>query len=290
MKVRLNKGTLERNERGVVSSGAAWLVGAALLSKLIGTLQKIPLQNLAGDRVFGIYNAVYPFYQLMLVLAVSGLPVAVSIRTASLLDAGDPAGARRAGGAGVLLLSLLGAAGFAVLWSGAGVFAALIGDPSAEASIRSVAAALWFVPAMAALRGYTQGVGDMRPTAWSQLVEQVVRVAAMLLLLQAGWSAGWSDSSLAAGAMAGSAFGGMAGLAFLIWSLARGGSASLRGQARESGPLGIRLRAWGAEFGSWPSLRCLWRWVQSWRRCWVRWTPSPCLGCSSMGGCHPERR
>ncbi|ASS69352.2 MULTISPECIES: polysaccharide biosynthesis protein [unclassified Paenibacillus] len=202
-------------EKGALG-GAMLLAGAALLSKLIGTLQKIPLQNIAGDRVFGIYNAVYPFYQLMLVLATAGLPVAVAIRTASLLEEGDKQGARRAGAAGVLLLSVLGAAGFAILWTGASAFADLIGDSSAEASIRAVAAALWVVPALAALRGYTQGTGDMRPTAWSQLIEQLVRVAAMLLLLHWGWSAGWDDCSLAAGAMSGSFFGGFAGLLFMI--------------------------------------------------------------------------
>ncbi|WP_228551212.1 oligosaccharide flippase family protein [Paenibacillus sp. B01] len=206
--------------------GAALLAGAALLSKLIGTLQKIPLQNVAGDRVFGIYNAVYPFYQLILVLATAGLPVAVSIRTAALLEQGDRLGARRAAAAGVTLLSLLGAAGFAALWLLADRLAALVGDPAAELSIRAVASALWFAPALAALRGYTQGLGDMRPTAWSQLVEQVVRVAAMLLLLRIGWSAGWGDDRLAAGAMWGSFFGGAAGLALLAVFLRRGASAT----------------------------------------------------------------
>ncbi|WP_164763164.1 oligosaccharide flippase family protein, partial [Paenibacillus humicus] len=224
-------------EKGALG-GAALLAGAALLSKLIGTLQKIPLQNIAGDRVFGIYNAVYPFYQLMLVLATAGLPVAVAIRTASLLEEGDKQGARRAGAAGVLLLSVLGAAGFAMLWTGASAFADLIGDSSAAASIRAVAAALWVVPAMAALRGYTQGMGDMRPTAWSQLIEQLVRVAAMLLLLDLGWSAGWDDSSLAAGAMSGSFFGGVAGLLLMIRM-----AAGRRGQADLTEAAGRRDQA-----------------------------------------------
>lgn len=42
--------------------GAAALSLAVIVSKLIGTLQKIPLQNIGGDGVFGIYNTVYPFY------------------------------------------------------------------------------------------------------------------------------------------------------------------------------------------------------------------------------------
>ncbi|QJC50195.1 oligosaccharide flippase family protein [Paenibacillus albicereus] len=219
---------------GAALGGAALLAGAALLSKLIGTLQKIPLQNVAGDRVFGIYNAVYPLYQLILVLATAGLPVAVAIRTAALLEQGDRLGARRAAAAGVTLLSLLGAAGFVALWMLADRIAGLVGDPAAALSIRAVASALWFVPALAALRGYTQGLGDMRPTAWSQLAEQVVRVAAMLLLLRIGWSAGWGDDRLAAGAMGGSFFGAAAGLALLAAFLRRGAA---RPKGRKGAPL-----------------------------------------------------
>ncbi|MCM3750053.1 oligosaccharide flippase family protein [Paenibacillus pasadenensis] len=215
--------------------GAAMLAGAALLSKLIGTLQKIPLQNVAGDRVFGIYNAVYPFYQLILVLATAGLPVAVAIRTATLLEAEDRVGARQAAAAGVVLLSLFGAAGFALLWAEAEAFARLVGDPAAARSVRAVAASLWFAPALAALRGYTQGSGDLRPTAWSQLAEQCVRVAAMLLLLRLGWEAGWSEEGLAAGAMSGSFFGGAAGLLLLVWLMRRPKASSAAAEATEEG-------------------------------------------------------
>ena len=55
--------------------GAALMGVAMLFSKTLGTLQKIPLQNLAGDRVFGIYNAVYPLYQLLLVMVTAGFPL-----------------------------------------------------------------------------------------------------------------------------------------------------------------------------------------------------------------------
>ena len=68
--------------------GAALLGAAAILSKLLGTLQKIPLQNVAGDTAFGIYNAVYPLYILILFAATAGFPVAVSkfVRDHALVD------------------------------------------------------------------------------------------------------------------------------------------------------------------------------------------------------------
>ncbi|XEC94977.1 oligosaccharide flippase family protein [Paenibacillus tarimensis] len=195
--------------------GAMLLGAAALLSKVIGTMQKIPLQNLAGDRVFGIYNAVYPFYQLLLFVATAGFPVAVSLLVSKYAEAGDRAALRRVLQAGTLLLGLSGAITFAVMWSGAGKAAGWIGDPDTASAIRMAALSLWFVPVTAALRGYFQGLQRMGPTAGSQIAEQTVRVGAMLALLFIGLSAGWNESAMAAGAMAGSAAGGAAGLAVM---------------------------------------------------------------------------
>src|SRR5690606_17651458 len=165
--------------------GAALLGAAALVSKMIGTLQKIPLQNLAGDRVFGLYSAVYPFYQLLLFLAAAGIPAALSLLAAERTARGEAAGADRLLGTAAVLLAVSGAAGFALMWLGADRAAGWIGDPAAAAAIRASTAALWTMPVMAAFRGYFQGQGRMGPSAASQVAEQTIRVAAMLTLLLA---------------------------------------------------------------------------------------------------------
>src|SRR5690625_3291868 len=77
-----------------LASGVAILASAAIISKLLGTLQKIPLQNIGGDEVFGIYNAVYPFYTLILFIATAGFPVAVSRFVSEHTAQGDADGAR----------------------------------------------------------------------------------------------------------------------------------------------------------------------------------------------------
>lgn len=196
--------------------GAALLGGAALLSKVLGTLQKIPLQNLAGDRVFGIYNAVYPIYQLLLYLSSAGIPVAISLMIASRHEAGDKAAVRRVLHAGLLLLAVAGLLGCAVMWSVSGAASTWLGDPDTLWAIRMAALGLWFVPAVGALRGFFQGQQQMLPSAVSQIAEQLLRVAAIVGMLLLGLSAGWAESRIAAGAMAGSAAGGAAGLVVLL--------------------------------------------------------------------------
>ncbi len=206
---------------GLWRHGVALMAGAALLSKLIGALQKIPLQNMAGDRVFGMYNAVYPFYQIIAVLATAGLPTAVSILVAARLGEAGAAVAGQARTRSTLLaaLLLLGATGIvasALMWGTADKTAAWLGDSAVAPAIRVLAASLLLAPFAAALRGYMQGMRRMALSAASQLAEQLARVVVMLLALSAGLAAGWSDASITAGVMFGAAAGSAVSLLLLV--------------------------------------------------------------------------
>ncbi|RJX36765.1 polysaccharide biosynthesis protein [Paenibacillus pinisoli] len=201
---------------GIWRNGVILMAGAALISKLVGTLQKIPLQNLAGDRVFGIYNAVYPFYQLIAVLATAGLPTAISIIIARKLKEDEALeGTRSTVIAAAILLGMTGLIGFIGMWLTADLAASWIGDDSAALAIRVLSVALIFAPLAAVLRGYQQGRRRMGLSAASQVAEQCARVAIMVLALQLGLTAGWSDSALAAGVMGGAGAGAVTALILL---------------------------------------------------------------------------
>ncbi|WP_233454978.1 polysaccharide biosynthesis protein [Paenibacillus elgii] len=197
--------------------GAALLGLAAVISKLIGTLQKIPLQNLAGDAVFGIYNAVYPLYILILVLATAGFPLVVSKFVSEYAAERQYHEARRVLRVASASLMVTGIVFFSLLYFGAETIARWMAAPQTAPAIRSVSYALLVVPLMSALRGYYQGYQDMRPTAWSQVVEQTVRVATMVVLLLALMRLGLGPERIAAGATFGSVTGALAGLAVMLW-------------------------------------------------------------------------
>lgn len=163
--------------------GAFILSAAAIISKLIGTLQKIPLQNLGGDAVFGIYNTVYPLYTMLLTVAMLGLPAAISKFVAE-----ASAGRRDEEGRRILLLSALitGISGLiigAITYAGAPIIAEWVGNSHVMPALRTSAWGLAVVPVMSAIRGYFQGLHNMVPTAVSQIVEQSVRVTVMIVLL-----------------------------------------------------------------------------------------------------------
>ncbi|MFK7696863.1 oligosaccharide flippase family protein [Paenibacillus sp. HJGM_3] len=197
---------------GRLWQGAAILGLAAVISKVLGTIQKIPLQNLAGDAVFGIYNAVYPLYTFLLVLATAGIPIAVSKFVSEAVAEGRPLEARRLLKLTNALMAGTGLLGFGLLYGGAETIAGWIGGADTAPAIRSISFALLVMPVTAGLRGYFQGLHDMVPTAVSQVAEQVVRVGVMLTLLLVLVGRGASDATIAAGATFGSTAGAGAAL------------------------------------------------------------------------------
>ncbi|WP_434748610.1 putative polysaccharide biosynthesis protein [Paenibacillus amylolyticus] len=204
------------------SSGTRLLQGAfilglaAIISKIIGAFQKIPLQNLGGDGVFGIYNTVYPLYMLIITLAAAGLPLAVSKFVAEQNALGRPEESRRIIRLSSMLLGGIGILTAMAMYVSAPWVAGLIGNQHVIPSIKAASLALLCVPLMTGLRGYFQGMQQMVPTAVSQVVEQTVRVTIMIIVLLWLIRQNASLETVAAGAMLGSVAGGCAGLAVML--------------------------------------------------------------------------
>ncbi|WP_431085627.1 putative polysaccharide biosynthesis protein [Paenibacillus sp. 8b26] len=196
--------------------GAVILTLAAVASKLIGTLQKIPLQNIGGDGVFGIYNTVYPFYTLLITIAAAGFPTAISKFVAEYEAVGNRAAGQRVARLSSLVLGMFGVILGVLMYTCAPLIGQWIDNAHVIPSVRAAAFAFLFVPVMAGLRGYFQGLQNMIPTAVSQVTEQTVRVGVMIMLLLLMLSQGAGPDIIAAGAVFGSAAGGAAGLVVML--------------------------------------------------------------------------
>ncbi|MDP5276951.1 putative polysaccharide biosynthesis protein [Chengkuizengella axinellae] len=200
--------------RGVTILGAA-----AIISKLLGTLQKIPMQNIGGDEAFGIYSAVFPIYTLIIFLATAGFPVAISKFVSESLEKNNEAEAFQILKVSCIILFLSGLLFFSLLFFGAHIIANAIDNEHTIMAIQSISFALLFAPIMSALRGYFQGKHNMIPTAISQVIEQFVRVFIMIILLLYLTYNGYSNEWIAAGGTFGSTAGALAGfiVMFFIW-------------------------------------------------------------------------
>ena len=202
-------------------SGAAVLAFAVAVTKVLGALYKIPLGNLLDKEGMAHFYAAYNIYNLLLVLSTAGLPLALSRLVSRAAAQGRRNAQRRIFRAALALLAVIGAVCSAVMCLFPQVLSGLLHDSLAAPAIRILGPAVLFVCLTSAIRGYTQGLGDMTPTAVSQMTESagklVIGLALCLLLLHRG-----ADASLcAAGAIAGVTAGSLLSLTVLAVFLLR---------------------------------------------------------------------
>ena len=201
--------------------GAVILTVAAMISKLLGSVYTVVLQNLIGDRGMGIYQMAYPVYATLLVISTAGFPVAISKYVSEYTAIHDFVNVRRIFRVAFLLLSVTGLFAMIVLYAFSGAFAAFAGDTRAAWALKAVAPALFVVPIMSSIRGYFQGWQWMRPTAVSQVAEQLVRVATIIAGVWLVLSLGGRERAAAAVASFGAVTGGLAGLVVILYQLRR---------------------------------------------------------------------
>ncbi|KAB8138049.1 polysaccharide biosynthesis protein [Gracilibacillus oryzae] len=197
---------------------------ATLLSKVLGSVFRIPLQNIAGDEVFGIFSLVYPVYMVALILSVAGLPLAISKLIAEAQAKQDKQSVREIYLTASLLAILFGIISFLVVFSLSDwIVNVFWGSPNAKLALIVVAGTLLVAPYMAVYRGYFQGIGDMKPTALSQVLEQFIRVGLILVIAYYLVEQGYSDEIVAGGVMIGSIVGALASLFYLRLKYQRAG-------------------------------------------------------------------
>lgn len=194
--------------------GAAILALAGLASRVLGAIFRIVLAAILGDEGIGLYQYAYPIYSTLLVISTAGVPVALSKMMAEHIALNDYREALRVFKIAFYLLLFSGLTVALLLGLSAEFIALrLIKDAKAYYPLLAIGPAILFVTVMAALRGFFQGQQNMAPTAFSQLLEQLARVAGSVVLLLALLPRGLEMA--AAGATAGASIGGLAGLAML---------------------------------------------------------------------------
>ncbi|WP_281974827.1 putative polysaccharide biosynthesis protein [Halobacillus litoralis] len=188
---------------------------ATLTSKLLGSLFRVPLQNIAGDEVLGIFSLVYPVYMVALILSVAGIPIAISKLIAEARSSGTEADIHHIQKTARILALLLGISSMGFLLVFSHPISQMIGGSATEPSLIVVSFTLLVAPYMAVDRGYFQGFEDMRPTAISQVIEQFIRVLIILAAAYALTAMDYNDTTIAAGIMIGSFIGATASLIYL---------------------------------------------------------------------------
>lgn len=169
-------------KHGKFFKNVAVITLGSLVAKLIGAAYRIPLANLLGGYGVGIYQMAYPFFCVLLTFSSAGIPTALSRiiarETATGRESGDTVRAA------LKLFALVGLCAALVMCLLAPFVGRLQGDGNLAACYYALAPAVLLVALISVFRGYFQGKSDMKPTAMSELVEQLVKAGAGMLLVR----------------------------------------------------------------------------------------------------------
>ncbi len=157
------------------SKGFATLSIATMIVKLLSLIYSpFIFKILGGNRAFGIYSVTYQIYTFIYVLTNVGIPSALSKLVSEFIAVEDYDSAVKVFKISRLLLFIIGIIMSIIMFFISGFLTSWMNYPEARYSIIALCPAILFTSVASAYRGYFQGMGDMIPTAISQVLEQIL--------------------------------------------------------------------------------------------------------------------
>lgn len=160
------------------------LTGTGLVSQVLGFFYRIALSRLIGAEVMGLYQLIMPVYSVLLSIAAVGLTTAVSTLTAEYHALHRPAAIHQALRRCLLVFLLLVLPlGAVVIFASDAISVYLLGDARTQLGLILLIPCLLLTGVENLHKHTFYGSGNVRPPAFTELCEQVIRAAAVLGLL-----------------------------------------------------------------------------------------------------------
>ena len=151
-------------------SGALALAIGGFITKVIGALYRIPLTNILGAEGIGIYQMVFPLYCLLLTVSSTGVPNGIAKLIA---EGGDAENTLYSALKVFVPIGIIGSLLMALFSNN---IATLQGNYLATKSYIFISPSVLAVSVISCFRGYYQGLLNMKPTAISQVLEQLIKL------------------------------------------------------------------------------------------------------------------
>jgi O-antigen/teichoic acid export membrane protein len=175
----------DQNRQNKMLAGTFWMTAGDFLSKILGAIYIIPWyawMGSHGNQANALFSMGYNVYALFLLISTAGIPVAISREVAKYNALGDRNMSYRLVRQMLVFMAVLGVIFAGIMYLLAPFFAALSGGGEDLIPVmKSLSLAVLIFPTMSVIRGYFQGLSNMKPYALSQLMEQLVRVIWMLV-------------------------------------------------------------------------------------------------------------
>lgn len=190
-------------------NGVVILTLALITIKILSAIYRIPYQNVLGDSGLYAYQQVYPIVALGTILSMNAVPSAITQHLTTQQD--------RAYSKVLLRLQYFGSIIFLVILICAPWLARLMGDESLTPMLRTASLSFLFIGVLGVFRGIYQSKNDINIPAISQVVEQFIRVAIILITILVFSQYHWTIYQAGTLAILASSIGFLGSSIYLIW-------------------------------------------------------------------------
>ncbi len=166
-----------KNKKQSFMSGVLTIFIAQIIIKILGLIYRLVITNIPyfGDEGNGLYSSGYQIYMLLLAVASIGVPSAIAKLVSERIAVGKHREAHEIFKTALYLFGLIGLIGSGILFFGATSIAALIGNSQVKIIMVVLSPAVFFVAIAAVIKGYFNGMYNMKVSSNSQMLEQVFK-------------------------------------------------------------------------------------------------------------------
>lgn len=177
-----------KKEHGIIKGGFISSLGL-FLTKFLGIIYIIPLNIILGTNQNRDYYSVgFRVYEIILSVSISGFPLAVATLVSRYEAQGNYEYARLVKKYSGYVMSTIGFVMMLLMFTFAETLAQIIRNPAPIEvittiawMIRILAVAIFIVSILGNLRGFYQGIKQIKIYSFSQFIEQVVRISIIVL-------------------------------------------------------------------------------------------------------------
>ena len=204
------------------------LAVSGILVRIIGLFYRIPMINIIGTKGNGYYTSAYSVYSLFLILSSYSFPIAISKIISQRLALGRFRDVKNVMKASFVVALFVGVFMFCLMFFGADFISQIYRKPLLKFALRALAPTLFIMSFLGIFRGLFQGMGNMVPTAISQIFEQIANAITSIVFAYTLFNQGkianliyeteeYSYALGAKGGAIGTGIGAFTALAFLFF-------------------------------------------------------------------------
>ncbi|MBO1003415.1 stage V sporulation protein B [Pseudogracilibacillus auburnensis] len=200
--------------------GTMMLIIAGMITRLLGFVNRIVVARLMGEEGVGLYMMALPSLFLIITLTQIGLPISISKRVAEANAKNDMFKIKQ-----IISLSFLIIACTSIFFTTCMIILApfvanyLLTDSRTLYPLLAVSPVVPIIAITSVIKGYFQGMQNMKPQSYAIVIEQIVRISAVFILVSLLLPYGVEFA--ATGAMISVIIGEIASLAYLFFSFKR---------------------------------------------------------------------